>query len=429
MKKLPLLLSIVLFASCQKDPEISPATPSTTTVVNERTSLNALLTPLKKSPLELDNQDLKVFDNLKTVPIIGLGEATHGTKEFFEMKHRLFKYFVENFNHRVFAFEMDYGESLIFDEYVQTGKGDLVQLMKDKMYFWTWNTVEVKNLLEWMKTYNQTKAESERIHIYGIDCQTFSYNVPELLKRINVITPSLNENLTKLIGTLPRIENGYKGELHDKIVEAKQLISENKNLIVTKSSLKEYSIIEHLADIILQTDVYSIEIVTNPYTTLRDKYMADNVGWLSEQSSFPMSVWAHNLHIANDGSNMGAVLSQKYQEKYKTIGFSFANGTVTAKNLTAGKLMYNTFPESVSTDYSNQLFSQASSPNFVVKMGDVFGNDLLKAYFSKRLFYQIGAGFIDQFPASSFSTLKAYNFTYLVHINTSTHSDCYRVAP
>lgn len=429
MKKLLFLLATILFTNCRKEPEVSPATPSTTIVVNERTALNSLLTPLKKQPLDLEDQDLKIFDNLKNVPIIGLGEATHGTKEFFEMKHRLFKYFVENFNHRIFAFEMDYGESLIFDEYVQTGKGDLVQLMKDKMYFWTWNTVEVKNLLEWMKNYNQTKSPSERVHIYGIDCQTFKYNVPELLKRINLVTPSLNNNLTNLIGKLSTVSSGYKGEFHDNVVEAKQLILKNKNLIISKSSLQEYSIIEHLADIILQTDVSETDFASNSYSSLRDEYMADNVVWLSEQSAFPLSIWAHNrhVHVANEKNYMGTALSQKYQEKYQTVGFSFANGTVTARNLTDGKLMYNKFPESVSTDYINQLFSQASSPNFVVKMKDVFSNDLLNAYFSKRPFYQIGSGFSDQFKASNFTTLKAYNFTYLVHINTSTHSDCYRI--
>ena len=66
--------------------------------------------------------------------------------------------------------------------------------MKTKMFFWTWNTVEVKNLLEWMKSYNQGKAAADNIHIYGIDCQTFIYNVPELIKRVNKLMPQLATN-------------------------------------------------------------------------------------------------------------------------------------------------------------------------------------------------------------------------------------------
>ena len=165
MKKNVVLLLCLIFTAC-REKTVDPITPSPTPIVqvtNEQAKLNSLIMPLKKSALDLSDEELKVLDELKSASIIGLGEATHGTKEFFEMKHRLFKYFVENFNHKYFAFEMDYAESLIFDEYVQTGKGDIVQLMKDKMYFWTWNTVEVKNLLEWMKNYNQGKAEADRV--------------------------------------------------------------------------------------------------------------------------------------------------------------------------------------------------------------------------------------------------------------------------
>ena len=426
MKKLFAFLFVLLFTSCQKDPQVSPISTNTSVVVNERTLLNDLLKPLTKAPLATPDQDLKVFDDLKSAKIIGMGEATHGTKEFFEMKHRLFKYFVENFNHRIFAFEMDYGESLIFDEYVQTGKGDLVQLMKSKMYFWTWNTVEVKNLLEWMKIYNLNKTEPDRVHIYGIDCQTFIYNVPELLKRVNKISPIIGENLSKLFINFPSTEGNYKGGFSDNIIDAQTFINENKSLLIAKSSEKEYNIIEHLMMIISQTDA----VLTNAGSNRRDTYMAANVQWLNDQTTYPMSVWAHNLHIANEGSIMGALLTQKYQDKYKKIGFSFADGTATAVNFDNNRrLMYNAFPESVRTDYVNQLFFQANTPNFVVKMSDMFANDLLKNYFQKRNFYQIGSGFSTGYAYSNFTTLKAYNFDYLIHINTSTHSDNYRVNP
>lgn len=424
MKKLFVFLFVLLFTGCQKEPQVSPISP-------ENALLNTLLKPLTKAPLDVPDQDLKIFNDLKSAKIIGLGEATHGTKEFFEMKHRLFKYFVENFNHRIFAFEMDYGESLIFDDYVQTGKGDLVKLMKDKMYFWTWSTVEVKNLLEWMKNYNLNKPEPDRVHIYGMDCQTFIYNVPELLKRVNSINPSIGDNLSKLLMSLPSTEGNYKGGFSDNILNAQALINDNKSLLIAKSSEKEYNIIEHLMTLISQTDA----VLTNAGGNRRDTYMAANVQWLNDQTTYPLSVWAHNGHIVDEGSItgnyiMGSLLTQKYQDKYKKIGFSFADGTATARNFDNNrKLMYNTFPESVRTDYVNQLFFQANTPNFVVKMSDMFANDLLKNYFQKRNFYQIGSGFSTGYAYSNFTTLKAYNFDYLIHINTSTHSDNYWINP
>ena len=87
--------------------------------------------------------------------MLGLGEATHGTSEFFNMKDRIFRYFVEEHGFRAFGFEMDFGESLIFEEYVQGGEGDIEELMVKKMIFWIWRAEEVKQLLILMREYNQ----------------------------------------------------------------------------------------------------------------------------------------------------------------------------------------------------------------------------------------------------------------------------------
>lgn len=434
MKKNVVLLLCLIFTAC-REKTVDPITPSPTPIIQEtkeQAKLNSIITPLKQSALDLTDDELKVLDELKSASIIGLGEATHGTKEFFDMKHRLFKYFVEHFNHKYFAFEMDYAESLIFDEYVQTGKGDIVQLMKDKMYFWTWNTVEVKNLLEWMKNYNQGKAEANRVHIFGIDCQTFKYNVPELVKRMRLIDLSIGNNVDLLLKPLLDITGEYKGGYGNNVVEVASLVSTNKDLIVSKSSLKEYQVLEHLANVVVQTEDYLKMYYTNSsYISgnVRDKYMADNVDWLKNQTPNPMSVWAHNLHVANEGNNMGKSINQTYQEKYRTIGFSFAEGSVTAVNVNQKKLAYNVFDSDVKEKYINQLFSQASSPNYIVKMADMFADESLKTYFMSKPFFQIGAGFYSPFELTNFTTLKAYNFTYLIHLNTSTHSSNYLLTP
>jgi erythromycin esterase-like protein len=142
-----------------------------------------------------------------------------------------------------------------------------------------------------------------------------------------------------------------------------------------------------------------------------------------------MSVWAHNLHIANEGNNMGKNINQTYQEKYRTVGFSFAEGSVSAVNMSKGKLAYNVFDTDVKEKYINQLFSQASSPNYIVKMEGMFADESLRTYFMSKPFFQIGAAFYSPFETNNFTTLKAYNFTYIIHINTSTHSDSYLLTP
>ena len=130
---------------------IYPVTP------NETTDLTELI-PFKK-----------LFNDKK---VLGMGEATHGTKEFFNMKAKMFKFLVTQCGYRIFTIEATYGGTLKVNDYVLYGKGDAVSAMKE-MEFWTCDTEEVKNLIEWMKTTNEGKPDQDKLKFYGFDCQSF----------------------------------------------------------------------------------------------------------------------------------------------------------------------------------------------------------------------------------------------------------------
>lgn len=100
--------------------------------------------------------------------IVSLGEGTHGTREFFQLKHRITKYLAEHMGFRVFAIEANLPEAWRMNDYVLGGEGDPRKLL-DGMYFWTWNTEEVLELVEWMRIFNASKAG--RIEFTGFDMQ------------------------------------------------------------------------------------------------------------------------------------------------------------------------------------------------------------------------------------------------------------------
>ena len=136
MKKL-ILLSLLLFASGaghsqvtvhigKCDETVYPVTP------NETNSLDELL-PVEKLVKEKD--------------IVGMGEATHGTKEFFNMKAKMFKFLATHCGLRVFAIEATYGGTLKINDYVVYGKGDVLN-PTNGMEFWTRDTEEVKDSIE-----------------------------------------------------------------------------------------------------------------------------------------------------------------------------------------------------------------------------------------------------------------------------------------
>ena len=168
-------------------------------------SLNRIIHPLCNPPLELSDEDLEALAYMSDCKIVGLGEATHGTKEFFQLKHRIFKYLVENHGFRIFAFECDMGESYYVDNFVTRGEGDLDDIMKNKMHFWTWRTEEVKELLLWMREYNENKSDEDKIHFIGVDCQFLTYQADIILNYFNKTNVSLPENCVNFLNEINQI--------------------------------------------------------------------------------------------------------------------------------------------------------------------------------------------------------------------------------
>jgi erythromycin esterase-like protein len=101
--------------------------------------------------------------------IVALGEATHGTREFFQLKHRMVEYLATRKGFTIFSIEANMPEAYRLNKYVLDGEGDPKQLLKG-MYFWTWNTEEVLDMILWMREFN--KSGKGHIEFTGFDMQT-----------------------------------------------------------------------------------------------------------------------------------------------------------------------------------------------------------------------------------------------------------------
>lgn len=112
---------------------------------------------------------------LKDVQIVGMGESTHGSREIFQMKHRMMEFLVEKMGYRVFAIEASLPDCVAMDRYVTTGIGDPAEAVK-KQNFWTWSTEEVLDLVKWMREYNVKKGEPI-LRVVGVDMQSQEYAV------------------------------------------------------------------------------------------------------------------------------------------------------------------------------------------------------------------------------------------------------------
>lgn len=240
--------------ACKKD-EIPTDTPVQLTDLQQRLvdELNDHLHPISGASPELDDSELSALDFLGEAQIVGLGEATHGTREFFQMKHRIFKYLVEKHDFRVFAFEMDFAESFFLDDYV-TWKTDenVEELMKFYMLFWTWRTEEVADLLRWMRAYNEGKPFEEMLRFVGVDCQFSTYNADKLVSLLMDYDEAFSLEVKTRLKDFRRLSSQ---RLYDDILEENrdtiredvewvwQQIKEHEDEIIEITSVDEYEII------------------------------------------------------------------------------------------------------------------------------------------------------------------------------------------
>lgn len=101
--------------------------------------------------------------------IVSLGEPTHGTREAFQMKHRLLEFLATEMGFTIFSIEANMPEAYRLNDYVLRGEGNPRGLIRG-MYFWTWDTEEVLAMVEWMRSFNASGAG--RVQFTGFDMQT-----------------------------------------------------------------------------------------------------------------------------------------------------------------------------------------------------------------------------------------------------------------
>jgi len=138
--------------------------------IKDITELRDIATPLKGAdPTIPDDSDLTALDKvIGEAKVVGLGEGTHGTHEFFQMKHRILQYLVQKKGFTIFAIEGSMPHAYRLNDYIVNGNGDPKKLIMG-MQFWTWDTKEVLAMVEWMREYN--KKSDKKIKFTGFDMQ------------------------------------------------------------------------------------------------------------------------------------------------------------------------------------------------------------------------------------------------------------------
>lgn len=281
--------------------------------------------------------------------IIALGESTHGTSEFFRLKHRLLTIAVQELGVRIFAIE---DNQLIVEgvnRYVKGGEGTA----RSSMYgmFSISQNQEVHDLIQWVRDYNDHHP-NDQLSFVGFDMQYLpvmvdsmsSFTQRQLLDQKPRVDSLLAPMIEHFRTSFDRPEEEKREWLH----ATKQVLA-----IIERASEKRVGDTSNCADSLdwswgKQYANLMIQYATNisrGYSSLyRDQAMADNVSWILDQhgEGSKMVIWAHDYHVSlgeddqNEnniyaGVSMGHHLRKKYGTDYKAYGLWTYQGTYRAQ--------------------------------------------------------------------------------------------------
>jgi erythromycin esterase len=292
-------------------------------------ALRAAEAPLTTVDPGAVRSDLAPFERaVGDARIVGLGEASHGTSEFFSMKDRLFRDLVEKKGFTVFAIEANEPEAREMERYVTTGAGDPAHALAS-MYFWTWRTREVLELAKWMRAYNAAAGRHRTLHFAGFDMQEPSVAVASVTAFANERDPSRAAAIAADYACIPPAAKREATSAAEWDGCATSVARASARIAALHPGLD----VAHDARIVEQF------VATRRFTNRgseRDRFMAENVEWLagSAYRGAKIALWAHNYHISDMSqggvSTMGSYLYARYGAQYYRLGFAFDRGSIRA---------------------------------------------------------------------------------------------------
>ena len=335
----------------------------------QRDLINALNTKLIEVETLQPNESFARFDEfskaLGNTKIIGLGESTHGTKEFTYFRGTLIKHLVTKLAYKAITLEADFSGALALNNYILYGKGKKNDCLY-KLGVWIWNNQEFSNLVEWLRNYNLSQPDANKVKIYGCDMQLPDISKQIIDKSFQLKTP-LDPEAEQALDLVCNWKEEYlkKPEIliMKKLASAlNEEISQYPDTSVVRQSIK--TIIQHI----------NLRLTDNWYkrAKIRDQIMAENIDWVYENAPDHKVIFmGHNTHISkqpfyDDIKRAGGYLKDKYKNAYYALGASFYSGDFRAMDEKTHQLTVFSIPELESKESSEFVFSQCKVPNFIL---------------------------------------------------------------
>ncbi len=304
--------------------------------------------PLRTVAVDDDNgADLDQVDRIiGDAQLVGLGESTHGTHEFFAAKARIIRHLVRDRGFRVMAMEANQLALEKVNRYLE-GSGDSVRAVMRTM-FRVWNTETMEQLLEWLREFN-ARHPDDRVRFVGYDMQDQRTPYDTLMAIVGRLEPRLQPTIEALAGEYRAQRSYATPQVADTIRARWGMQADSLWRLVTARSAQwrganggerrrlDVAWAVQSANLIRQAAGFNVQL----FSPERDSLMAANLDWaLAELAPGKRAiVWAHDVHVSkggdpavsfNAGAQMGAQLRRTHGDAYRVFSLLTAAGAYSA---------------------------------------------------------------------------------------------------
>jgi len=322
------------------------------------------LSALRAAAVRLDGGERDydaLLDLVGDARFVLLGEATHGTHEFYEERARITQRLIVEKGFHAVAVEADWPDAYRVNRYVR-GLGDDADADEALSGFqrfpnWMWRNTDVQAFVEWLRGHNG-QAGDRQVGFYGLDLYSMFTSIGEVLDYLDKVDPQAARVARERYACFDHYEEdsqhyGYTASLslsescEQGVIEQLHQLQRRSADTMQKDGTDEALFhAQQNARLVKNAEEYYRTMFRGRVSSwnLRDSHMADTLDALARHLSkdgepAKIVVWEHNSHIGDARAtevgelgewNVGELARKAYDGDTRLIGFSTYEGYVTA---------------------------------------------------------------------------------------------------
>jgi erythromycin esterase-like protein len=295
-----------------------------------------------------------MFDRFAEAKVVLLGEATHGTSEFYRARAAITRRLIENHGFTIVAVEADWPDAARIDAYVRHhARMPSKEEAFARFPTWMWRNLEVRDFTNWLRDHNERLPPERRAEFRGLDVYSLNTSINAVLRYLEKTDPDAAREARDRYGCLSpwqadparygrAVVTGQKKPCDQALLDQLQDLLARRLEYVDGSEEAYFDAVQNARIARAAEHYYRIMYEGSTASwNLRDRHMFDTLESLLERrgEGAKAVVWAHNSHIGNAAAtamgwqgefNIGELCRTAWRDNAVLIGFGTDRGTVAA---------------------------------------------------------------------------------------------------